>query len=112
MQHDILAGLLEATLASSFAIVLVLLLRLPLRRMFGAQSVRGLWLIALLAPLATLLPAPKDATLPLVAVTYLVGATPQSTSAAPVAAAGDTLSWNVLLLAAWATGVLASIAVV
>ena len=112
MQSDILAGLLEATLASSIAIVIVLLLRVPLRRVFGAQSVRSLWLIVLLAPLATLLPAPKDTAIPFAAATDPVVATPQSVSALPVAVAGETLPWSVLLLAAWVAGMFASIVVV
>lgn len=52
-----LEALLEATLASSAAIVLVLLLRRPLRRGFGARVAYGAWGLVPASLVAVLLPA-------------------------------------------------------
>ncbi|WP_425998163.1 M56 family metallopeptidase [Caulobacter sp. DWR1-3-2b1] len=57
MASDILALLLRANLAIAAAVLLVLVLRRPVRSMFGARAAYGLWLIAPLAVLAVLLPA-------------------------------------------------------
>ena len=54
---ELLQGLIEATLASSAAILLVLSLRRRLRRWFGAQAAYALWVLVPAAMLATLLPA-------------------------------------------------------
>src|SRR3546814_5119372 len=57
-QADLFRWLLESTCASSAAIVLVLLLRRPLRATFGANAAYLLWLLPPLAVLAASLPAP------------------------------------------------------
>lgn len=57
MASEILAALLRANLAIAAAILLVLVLRRPMRAMFGARAAYGLWLIAPLAVLAVLAPA-------------------------------------------------------
>src|SRR3546814_18732665 len=57
-QADLFRSLLESTCASSAAIVLVLLLRRPLRATFGANAAYLLWLLPPLAVLAASLPAP------------------------------------------------------
>ena len=49
--------LLRANLAIAAAVLLVLILRRPVRALFGARAAYGLWLIAPLAALAVLLPA-------------------------------------------------------
>src|SRR3546814_17576856 len=51
-QADLFRWLLESTCASSAAIVLVLLLRRPLRATFGANAAYLLWLLPPLAVLA------------------------------------------------------------
>jgi len=57
MITDILTALLRANLAGAAAILVVLALRKPVRRLFGAQQAYGLWVLAPLACLAVLLPA-------------------------------------------------------
>ena len=57
MASEILALLLRANLAIAAAVLLVLILRRPVRSMFGARAAYGLWLIAPLAALAVLAPA-------------------------------------------------------
>lgn len=57
-QADLFRWLLESTCASSAAIVLVLLLRRPLRAAFGANAAYLLWLLAPMAVLAASIPAP------------------------------------------------------
>ncbi|MGY6554419.1 MAG: M56 family metallopeptidase [Wenzhouxiangella sp.] len=56
MNADLLAWLAEATLLSSVAILLALLLRQPLRRLFGARSAILIWLLVPLAILVPILP--------------------------------------------------------
>ncbi|WP_340644239.1 M56 family metallopeptidase [Phenylobacterium sp.] len=59
---DLIADLLRANLAASLAILLVLALRLPARRVFGAQIAYRLWLIVPLAFAASLIPAAEAPT--------------------------------------------------
>jgi len=54
---DALLLLLRANLAGSAAVVAVLLLRRPMRRLFGARVAYGLWALVALAVLAMLAPA-------------------------------------------------------
>jgi len=105
--NELLQGLVEATLAGSAAILLVLILRRPLRRAFGARAAYALWLLAPLAILATLLPA----------ATVDVGRMPVAQAlvlppvfAAPAAPAQDGLDWSGLLLGLWLFGAAASAA--
>lgn len=97
-----LAGLLaQATLGASAAIVLVFLLRAPLRRGFGAAAAYALWLLVPAASLAPWLPLPPA--LPAEALLAPVSAGMEA-SLAPVRRDGSELAaW----LAAWATGALA-----
>ena len=57
MAADVLALLVRANLAVGAAVLLVLVLRRPVRGLFGARAAYGLWLIAPLAVVAVLLPA-------------------------------------------------------
>jgi beta-lactamase regulating signal transducer with metallopeptidase domain len=57
MASDLLIFLLRANLALAAAVVLVLILRRPVRAAFGARAAYGLWLVAPLAVIAMLLPA-------------------------------------------------------
>jgi beta-lactamase regulating signal transducer with metallopeptidase domain/ankyrin repeat protein len=57
MAGDLLALLIRANLAIGAAVILALLLRRPVRRLFGARAAYVLWLIAPLATVAVLLPA-------------------------------------------------------
>lgn len=54
---DALTELLQATAAITFALVLVLGLRNPVRRWLGARAAYGLWVLVPLAVVAVLLPA-------------------------------------------------------
>jgi beta-lactamase regulating signal transducer with metallopeptidase domain len=54
----ILSGLARANLAAAAAILLVLVVRKPARRLFGARPAYGLWLIPMLAVLAVFAPHP------------------------------------------------------
>lgn len=57
MAADLLALLARAALALSAAIIVVLVLRRPLRALFGAEIAYAFWLIAPIATLAAILPA-------------------------------------------------------
>lgn len=105
--NELLQGLIEATLAGSAAILLVLALRRPLRRAFGARAAYALWLLAPLAVQATLLPAATvDAGhLPLAQALVL-----PATFTAPAASAPEVIDWNALLSGLWLAGVAASAA--
>lgn len=58
MIAELAAVLFETTLALSAAIVLVLMLRRPLRRLAGARAAYALWALLPIAAAAVLLPAP------------------------------------------------------
>jgi beta-lactamase regulating signal transducer with metallopeptidase domain len=57
MTSDLIAFLLKANLALAAAVLLVLLLRKPVRTAFGAASAYALWLVVPLSILALLIPA-------------------------------------------------------
>jgi beta-lactamase regulating signal transducer with metallopeptidase domain len=61
MISDILLTLGKLNLAAGAAILLVMLLRAPVRRLFGATAAYALWLVVPLAALASLLPALRTA---------------------------------------------------
>ncbi len=101
---DSLEILVEATLASSVAIALVLALRRPVRKAFGARVAYGLWGLVPAAMVAVWLPAaeraPGDA--PLVAIPATVvaaAASPAGGDPRPMVIAG----WlaGMCLVAAW-----------
>jgi beta-lactamase regulating signal transducer with metallopeptidase domain len=56
MKHDLVRALLELTLASSGVILVALLIRRPVRRMFGAAAAYFTWLLVPVALIALLLP--------------------------------------------------------
>src|SRR5487761_2299318 len=64
MIADILRVLALSTISSSAAIVMILLLRRPLRQRFGAQVAYALWILAPLAVGIALLPAPTASVTP------------------------------------------------
>ena len=66
---ELLAWLGEATVAGSLAVLLVLLARIPLRRLFGARLAYALWLLVPLALVACTLPAPRHVAAGTAAVT-------------------------------------------
>jgi beta-lactamase regulating signal transducer with metallopeptidase domain len=106
---DALAPLLQANLAAAAAVALVLALRLPARRLFGARIAYGLWVLVPLAALATLLPER------VVTVRASVVASAQATpaifeSATPVMQAPASFDPWPLAVAVWIAGGLVSLA--
>lgn len=105
MGADLSIELLQATFASSAALLLVLLLRRVLRQKLGARIAYASWILVPLACMAVLAPAPaQELVLPasandasgLPAIVY-----------ASLAAAPDAASW-IFLLALWLSGALAT----
>lgn len=96
---EMLAVLTETTLASSAAIVLVLLLRRPVRRCLGASAAYLLWLVLPAALLAVLLPGPQITAVPM----RVVGATAQ-VGEVVAATVGFSSAWPQWLLSAWLAG--------
>jgi len=64
MGAEILLALAKATLISSFAILCVGLLRIPLRKLAGARAAYWVWLLVPAATLTLLLPSPSQLPLP------------------------------------------------
>lgn len=105
MSAELLSGLLEGSVATSLAILLVLVLRRPLRRLFGAGCIPLLWSLVPLAQLAVWLPAPmreSAVSLPLLAAAGL----PQP-AATPAATAASGLAASDWLALCWLLGALA-----
>lgn len=100
---DVLALLAETTVAVSVAVVLVLLLRRPLREAFGAAVAYGAWLLVPAAILAVLLPAAAATPAP-ASMMMTLGNAPAQTLATQAVAAIDTPWW---LVALWCLGAVA-----
>lgn len=119
---DVLALLTRSTLALSAGIALVLLVRVPVRRLSGARVAYALWLVPLLAAVAALVPKPRSAAqvpAPVAAVLQTVppafaqavssvGTLPIRSSAAPASARRAA---PFALLALWASGAVASLGI-
>jgi len=60
MTSEVLAALLRSNLALAIAVMAVLALRIPLRRLFGPEIAYGLWAVPPVAALASVLPARVD----------------------------------------------------
>ena len=103
MTSEILGAVLRANVVAALAVVLVLLLRRPARRAFGARVAYGLWSLPLLAGLAALLPQPAAETLPFVG--EAAGAAGRAMAAAAATDRGDGV-----LMSLWLAGVAASAA--
>ncbi len=59
MSADLLKLLIEATVASSLAVAIVMTLRVPMRKIFGARVAYTLWCLVPLALIAVSIPAQK-----------------------------------------------------
>ncbi|HET6546601.1 MAG TPA: M56 family metallopeptidase [Rhodanobacteraceae bacterium] len=103
MSADLLVHLLAATVAASAAAGMILVLRLPVRRGFGAQAAYRLWALLPLATIATLLPAPIAPPPVTLSITASVATAPAALT--PTVASADLATW---LLFAWLAGVGAS----
>jgi beta-lactamase regulating signal transducer with metallopeptidase domain len=122
MSADILALLTRTSVVASTAIIVVLLLRRPLRAAFGAQIAYAFWLLAPFAILAALLPARRvvmdtssaPAEIATAAAAGLTGAILPGEQAVGeiVAATGPTLDLAAILLFVWLTGVFLSVLLV
>ena len=97
---ELLGTLVEATLATSAAVVLVLLFRRRLRDVFGARIAYAAWLLVPAALVAVLLPAAVQPPLP---VAVIAASTAPTQTVVPVVleAPVDTSPW---WLAAWGLG--------
>lgn len=115
MASDVLIVLLKLNLAGAAATLLVLALRAPIRRVFGARVAYALWIALPVAALAVMLPArttPIEMTATV--ATTLAPSAPAATPAAEAAAApafGETpFDLSPVVLAVWLAGVIAAIA--
>jgi TonB family protein len=95
---EALRTLALSTLASSAAILVILLLRKPLRHRFGAQVAYALWALVPFAALVALLPAPIAAVAPTPAIVAAAPAPMQAlTSTITVARGFDPMPWFALV---------------
>lgn len=100
--------LFDGAVATSAALLLVLALRLPLRRAFGARIAYAAWALVPLALLAVTLPAPRATTallraLPALRPAVTVGA-PVPLDGTAAAASTPLVDWPLLLASAWCLG--------
>jgi len=114
MSADILPLLVRATLALSAGIVLVLLLRAPLRQAFGARVAYAFWLAAPMAMVAALLPPRRVVVETVVQAPQMVatGLSPETavTGATAEAASIPPLDLAPLVIGIWLLGALGSFA--
>lgn len=102
MASEVLPGLLVATLASSAGILGALLLRRPVRRLFGAVAAYASWLLVPAALVALLLPqAPPIPRLELALQVLGAPGAPHLTSGAHI---GPSFTWMDGLLCTWLLG--------
>jgi TonB family protein len=106
MSALVLAALLRANLAVSVAIVLILVLRRPVRARFGALTAYALWLIAPICLAASFLPAqaPSQALAPMTTLALAA-----AKSAAPLVHRVPALTSTVLAL--WVVGAVVALGV-
>lgn len=104
---EVLVPLLQANLAAAATVAVVLALRLPARRVFGARIAYGLWVLVPLAGLATLLPA-RVVTVRLPAMAPASQPAAVTTTATPLVGPPDFDPWP-LLLALWIGGAVLSL---
>jgi TonB family protein len=100
---ELVSTLLQATFATSAAIVLVLFLRRPLRRLGGARVAYAAWSLVPAAFVAGLLPAATPAIAELPVVVHLSA---PARMASTFATDGD-LAWRTWTAIAWLAGALA-----
>ena len=97
-----IAWALEALVAATLLMLLVLAVRKAVGNLFGAQWAYSLWLLPLVLPF---LPAmPQLAPLPIPEMTVIL---PQVAGATAPAAVGSSGDWLLILLALWAGGAVA-----
>lgn len=105
MSAELLSWLVEGSIATSLAALLVLALRGPLRRLFGAGCIPWLWSLVPLAQLAVWLPAPMRESAASVPLLFAAGLPQPLATPAATAASGFTAGdWFALC---WLLGALA-----
>jgi beta-lactamase regulating signal transducer with metallopeptidase domain len=103
MSGSSLLLLVQLTLASSAAVLLVGALRVPVRRVVGARAAYWLWIVVPACVLAVLLPAPPA---PMLAKALLPSAADGFSDAlVNIAATGTSSTYAEALLALWVAGV-------
>ena len=106
MSADVLKLLIEATIASSLAVAVVMVLRVPMRKMFGARVAYTLWCLVPLALIAVSIPAQE------IVVKTVTQAAIVETSSAPIVSAmplpAVDYSSDIFLLL-WLAGIIACI---
>jgi len=102
MSSELIAWLAQTALATSVAMLLVLLLRKPMRTAFGAGAAYALWALVPIALVAVLLPAPVRPVVPMPTAAKVDVV--QALAAAPVE---SSVPWIPVLIAAWAAGAMA-----
>jgi TonB family protein len=107
MGNELLRELMQATLATSAAIVLLQLLRKPLRQRFGARLAYQAWLLVPVAMLAVWLPA-RTAPLQASAGNALVRM--GEVALGDPVAASLPVEWRGVVVTAWITGALLALA--
>lgn len=100
MIAEIAALLLQTTLATSGAILLVLALRRPLMARLGASAAHAAWALVPVAWLAVLLPAPKVPMAQMTALSVRIG----ESVPLPGMGAGPAISWSSALIVIWMLG--------
>src|SRR5688500_15327747 len=99
MTAEILEQLWQCTLAISCAVAVVMLVRVPLRRAFGARAACWAWALVPLSLLAVLLPRPQESIYALATIEEWSTTVPML--AGPVR---EELPWAATLLATWVLG--------
>lgn len=105
MATEFLIPLVRVNLALAVAILLVLALRRPARRLFGARVAYGLWTIVPLAAAAVFLPRPAA---PSALAPLVLAASQAGDAAGPILQSGTA---NAFAVAIWTVGALAAAAV-
>jgi TonB family protein len=95
---DLLQALLETTMASTAALLLVLTLRRRLRAAFGATVAYAAWALVPVAAIAVLLPAATSQAIAVPMMQVLVAAP------APLAETAASVDWRLWLGVAWMLG--------
>lgn len=104
MIADVLRVVALSTLASSAAIVLILLLRKPVRNRFGAQLAYALWALVPLVAVIALLPAPTVSVAPM---SFFAAAPVAAQALTPTVAAAPSIDPMPWLGAVWLFGIAA-----
>lgn len=114
MAADILDALLRSSVASSLAIIAILLLRGPTRAAFGARVAYALWLIVPFATIASLIPARRMAAMESGAAAAdpvavpSIGAAMSEVAVASNPDASIFIDISALIVGVWAAGFAAS----